>query len=67
MINRTRLLADLKLQVRDLEADLRGRFASHTEYRDRLTGDWRAASDAGRTAEALETWAEAQFTQSAVA
>ncbi len=67
MINRTRLLADLKLQVRDLEADLRGRFASHTEYRDLLTVDWRAASDAGRTAEALETWAEAQFTQSAVA
>jgi hypothetical protein len=67
MINRTRLLADLKLQVRDLEADLRGRFASHTEYRDLLTADWRAASDVGRTAEALETWAEAQFTQSAVA
>ena len=29
MINRTKLLADLKLQVRDLEGDLRERFGSH--------------------------------------
>lgn len=67
MINRTKLLADLKVQVRDLESDLRGRFATHAEYRERLTTDWQAARDAGRTAEALETWSEAQFTQSAVA
>jgi hypothetical protein len=67
MINRIKLLSDLKLQVRDLEGDLRGRFASHPEYRNRLTADWQAARDAGRTAEALETWVEAQFTQSAVA
>ena len=67
MINRTKLLAGLKLQVRDLEADLRVRFSTHAEYRDRLTADWRAALDAGRTGEAVETWAEAQFTQSAVA
>lgn len=67
MINRANLLADLKLQVRDLEADLRGRFATHAEYKDRLTVDWRAARDAGRTAEAVETWTEGQFTQSAVA
>ena len=67
MINRIKLLSDLKLQVRDLEGDLRGRFASHPEYKNRLTADWQAARDAGRTAEALETWVEAQFTQSAVA
>jgi len=67
MINRTKLLADLKVQVRDLERDLRGRFATHADYRERLTADWQAARDAGRTAEAVETWSEAQFTQSAVA
>ncbi|MFO1421478.1 MAG: SAM-dependent methyltransferase, partial [Candidatus Competibacteraceae bacterium] len=67
MIHRPKLLADLKLLVRDLEADLRARFVAHSDYRDRLTADWRAARDAGRTAEAVETWAEAQFTQSAVA
>ncbi|WP_295584573.1 BREX-2 system adenine-specific DNA-methyltransferase PglX [uncultured Lamprocystis sp.] len=67
MINRTKLLADLKVQVRDLESDLRGRFATHADYRERLTADWQAARDAGRTAEAVETWSEAQFTQSAVA
>ena len=67
MINRPKLLADLKIQVRDLESDLRSRFATHAEYKRRLTADWEAARDAGRTSEALETWAEAQFTQSAVA
>jgi len=67
MINRTKLLADLKVQVRDLESDLRGRFATHAEYKSRLTADWQAARDAGRTSEAVETWSEAQFTQSAVA
>lgn len=67
MINRPKLLADLKVQVRDLESDLRSRFATHAEYKSRLTTDWQTARDAGRTSEALETWAEAQFTQSAVA
>ncbi|KVD69283.1 hypothetical protein WS62_13750 [Burkholderia sp. ABCPW 14] len=68
MINRTKLLADLKLQVRDLEADLRQRFATNnSEYRSRLTADWQAARDAGRTSEDVAIWAEAQFTQSAVA
>lgn len=67
MIHRTKLLADLKIQVRDLESDLRDRFASHADYRERLTADWQTARDAGRTAEALATWSEAQFTQSAVA
>lgn len=67
MINRTKLLADLKLQVRDLEGDLRERFGTVLEYNQRLTADWQAARDAGRTAEALESWVEAQFTQSAVA
>ena len=67
MINRTKLLADLKVQVRDLESDLRDRFSTHAEYKSRLTADWQAARDAGRTSEAVETWSEAQFTQSAVA
>lgn len=67
MIHRTKLLADLKLQVRDIENDLRERFASDPAYNNRLTADWQAARAAGRTSEALETWADAQFTQSAVA
>lgn len=68
MINRTKLLADLKVQVRDLEADLRQRFATNIgNYRTRLTADWQAARDAGRTSEDVTIWAEAQFTQSAIA
>lgn len=68
MINRTKLLADLKLQVRNLEADLRQRFATNnSDYRSRLTADWQAARDAGRTSEDVAIWAEAQFTQSAIA
>ncbi|MCK7580658.1 MAG: hypothetical protein MZV65_36830 [Chromatiales bacterium] len=67
MIHHPKLLADLKPLVRDLEADLRARFVAHSDYRDRLTADWWAARDAGRTTEAVETWAETQFTQSAVA
>jgi hypothetical protein len=68
MINRTKLLADLKVQVRDLESDLRQRFATNnSDYRTRLTADWQAARDAGRTSEDVAIWAEAQFTQSAIA
>ena len=66
MILRGRLLADLKSQVRDLENDLRERFASNADYQARLSADWQAAREAGRTAEPLAIWAEAQFTQSAV-
>jgi hypothetical protein len=67
MIQRGKLLEKLKPLVRDLEADLRQRFGGHPDYRARLTADWEAAREAGRTAEALDIWAEAQFTQSAVA
>ncbi len=67
MIERGKLLAGLKPLVRNLEADLRARCDSDAAYRQRLTTDWQAAREAGRTAEALETWAEGQFTQSAVA
>lgn len=67
MIRGTKLRDALKAQVRDLEADLRERFETHTEYKAQLSSDWKAAHDAGRTAEALGTWVEGQFTQSAVA
>jgi len=63
MINRTKLLADLKLQVRDLEGDLRERFGSIQDYKQRLTTDWQAARDAGRTAEALRV---AEFENSVI-
>ncbi|MFZ1491907.1 MAG: BREX-2 system adenine-specific DNA-methyltransferase PglX [Candidatus Competibacter denitrificans] len=67
MLDRLKLLADLKPLVRALEADLRDGFKKAGDYRQRLQTDWEAARAAGRTAEALEVWAEAQFTQSAVA
>lgn len=67
MLDRLKLLADLKPLVRALEADLRDGFKKTGDYRQRLQADWEAARAAGRTAEALEIWAEAQFTQSAVA
>lgn len=67
MINRSKLLSDLKSRVEDLESDLRARFATQSDYQQRLTADWQAAREAGRTAEALETWVEAQYTQAAVA
>lgn len=67
MIQGTKLRDALKAQVRALEAGLRDRFKTHAEYKAQLTADWKAAHDAGRTAEALETWAEGQYTQSAVA
>jgi hypothetical protein len=67
MIQGTKLRDALKGQVRDLEDDLRERFRTHAEYKAQLSADWKAAHDAGRTAEALVTWVEGQFTQSAVA
>jgi len=67
MIDRHKLLADLKPMVRALEADLRDLFKKPEGYRQRLQADWEAACAAGRTAEALDVWAEGQFTQSAVA
>ncbi|MGB2679990.1 MAG: hypothetical protein WBE39_01590 [Candidatus Competibacter sp.] len=53
--------------VRALEADLRDSFKKPEGYRQRLQADWETARKAGRTAEALDVWAEGQFTQSAVA
>jgi hypothetical protein len=69
MIDRQELLARLKPLVRDIERDLRARFDApeFAAYRARLAADWQQAFAAARTAEALETWAESQFTQSAVA
>ncbi len=67
MIDRRQLLDDLKPLVRLLEDDLRGRLASLTDFRSMLDADWRAARAAGRTAGDFTTWADAQFTQAAVA
>lgn len=67
MIDRSTLLDGLKPLVRGLEADLRAGFERRADYRNRLTQDWRAARAANRTTEALEPWAEGQFTQAAVA
>ena len=67
MIDRRQLLDDLKPLVRLLEDDLRGRLASLTNFRSMLDADWCAARAAGRTAGDFTTWADAQFTQAAVA
>lgn len=67
MIDRRQLLADLKPLVRLLEDDLRSRLPSQLDYRSGLETDWRSARDVGRTAEDFATWADAQFTQAAVA
>ena len=67
MIDRRQLLADLKPLVRVIEDDLRGRLDTQSDYKAKLESDWSAARAAGRTAEALAAWADAQLTQSAVA
>ena len=67
MIDRRQLLADLKPFVRMIEDDLRGRLDILSTYKARLESDWAAARAAERTAESFAAWADAQFTQSAVA
>ncbi|HZN37426.1 MAG TPA: BREX-2 system adenine-specific DNA-methyltransferase PglX, partial [Planctomycetota bacterium] len=67
MIDRVRLLADLKQVVLELEDDLRLRLEEDQPSRDKLHGEYDAARRAGRTAAAWETFRDEQVTQVAVA
>lgn len=66
MINATQLLADLTRQLKALEADLRQRVADQSALRESLQDEWRAASDAKRTNEPFQSWADQVITQAGV-
>ncbi|MGI5154402.1 BREX-2 system adenine-specific DNA-methyltransferase PglX [Microbispora sp. CA-102843] len=70
MIDRSALVRDLKVQVRELEKDLRARAAD--EFDEALRTEWRAARDAERTAVPYDpglknSWLDDRVTQAAVA
>jgi len=67
MITRLSLLADLQKLLVKLQEDLRARCVERPEIEAPLRVQYEAARTAKRTAEAYETWREAQFTQAAVA
>ena len=61
------LLADLKPQVRALEADLLARSEQETTFRASLHEEWEQARKTERTAATDETWLDGEVTQAAVA
>ena len=67
MIDGKRLLSDLQGQQKKLEKDLREQIASLPDLKKSLEGEYKAARDAGRTAETFSSWSEEQITQAAVA
>ena len=67
MINARQLLIDLQAQQKKLENDLRQQAETLPELKQRLQAEYKAASDAGRTADTYGTWRDHQVTQSAVA
>jgi hypothetical protein len=67
VINARQLLADLQAQQRRLENDLRQQTEALPELKARLEAEYKAARDAGRTADTYGTWRDHQVTQSAVA
>ena len=66
MIVKAALLADLKPQVKTLEADLHKR-AGEQEFATPLRAEWEHAHQAERTAATYETWLDGEVTQAAVA
>ena len=67
MIDPKALLADLKGQVKALEADLRLCGVTDSTTAAELEREWQAARDAQRTAATYEMWREDRVTQVAVA
>ncbi len=67
MIDKTRLLADLKPLVVDLEDDLRERLATDAPSDAKVRAAYAAARAANRTAAAFETFRDDHVTQVAVA
>ncbi len=65
MIDGARLLADLKRQRRGLDADLRQAHAAGAGLAA-VEAEWRAAREAGRTAETFETFFDAALDQTGV-
>ena len=67
MIDVRKLLSDLQAQQRKLETDLREQIESLPELKARLQTDYKAAFDAGRSADTFNTWRDNEVTQGAVA
>lgn len=67
MIDARKLLSDLQAQQRKLETDLREQIETLPELKSRLQADYKAAFDAGRTADTFNTWRDNEVTQGAVA
>jgi hypothetical protein len=67
VIDAGKLLSDLQAQQRKLETDLREQIETLPELKFRLQADYKAAFDAGRTADTFNTWRDNEVTQGAVA
>jgi hypothetical protein len=67
MIDKAALLADLKPQVKSLEADLLHRARTEPKFAAPLEAEWQQAHDAERTAATYETWLDGEVTQAAAA
>ncbi|MBJ6981999.1 BREX-2 system adenine-specific DNA-methyltransferase PglX [Luteimonas sp. MC1572] len=67
MINAKQLLADLQSRQKALESDLRQQIEALPNLKTRLEAEYKAARDAGRTADTFGIWRDLQVTQSAVA
>jgi hypothetical protein len=67
VINPKALLADLKMQVKALEIDLRSYGVKNETTAAALNEEWQEARKAQRTAASYETWLEDRVTQVAVA
>lgn len=67
MIDREKLLGDLKGELSKLEADILQYSERHAELGQHLKEQYQKAVEAGRTAEHFVAWREAQITQAAAA
>lgn len=67
MIDREKLLSDLKGELPKIEADILQYSERHAELGQHLQQEYQKAVDAGRTAEHFVAWREAQITQAAAA
>lgn len=67
MIDREKLLSDLKGELPKIEADILHYSERHAELGQHLQEEYQKAVEAGRTAEHFVAWREAQITQAAAA
>lgn len=67
MIDPRKLLSDLQAQQKKLEADLREQIKNIPELKTHLEAAYKAAFDAGRTADTFGAWSDNEITQAAVA